>query len=56
MRGKAEPTIILPCIFIELSFLNHLPITIFHSSCLSGSYLEKYKRDCNGTWFIDRWQ
>ena len=22
----------------------------------SGPYLEKYKRDCNGTWFIDIWQ
>jgi len=23
---------------------------------LSGPFLGKYKRDCNGTWFIDRWQ
>ena len=34
----------------------YLPITIFHNCCLSGPYLGKYKRDCNGTWFIDRWQ
>jgi len=31
-------------------------ILIFHKCCLSGPYLEKYKRDCNGTWFIDRLQ
>jgi len=29
--------------------------TLVHNSWLSGPYLGKYKRDCNGTWFIDRW-
>jgi len=24
--------------------------------CLSGPYLEKYKSDCNETWFINKWQ
>ena len=40
MRERAEP-IILPCIFIELSPLNH----IVHKCCLVGPYLGKYKRD-----------
>ena len=52
MRERAVPmNHNLPCIFIELSPLNH-----FYSCCLSRPYLENYKRDCNGTWFIDRWQ
>jgi len=29
--------------------------TLVHNSWLSGPYLGKYERDCNGTWFIDRW-
>jgi len=33
---------------------SYLPLTIFHSGCLSGPYLGKYKRYGNETWFIDR--
>ena len=54
VRGRAEPrTIIIPCIFIELSSLNHF---FLHNGCLSGPYLWKYLRDWNKTWFVDRWQ
>ena len=54
VRGRAEPrTIIIPCIFIELSSLNHF---FLHNRCLSGPYLWKYLRDWNKTWFVDRWQ
>ena len=42
VRGRAVQvvrTIILPCIFTELSPLNHL---CFHNGFLSGPYLGKY--------------
>ena len=46
------------CPFVRylVYLLSYLPLTIFHNGCLSGPYLWKYKGDCNGTWFIDRWQ
>ena len=45
MRGRSEPK-------------NHniILLSMFTECCLSGPCLEKYKRDCNETWFIDRWQ
>jgi len=52
MRGRAVPmNHNLPCTFIELS-----PLTIFIVVACLGHIFENYKRDCNGTWFIDRWQ
>ena len=53
-EGQNPITIIILCIFYYL--LSYLPITIFHKCCLSGPYLERYKRDWNETWFIERWQ
>ena len=50
MRGRAQnpKTIIIPCIFIELSPLNHF---------VGGpGHILKSKSDCNETWFIGRWQ
>jgi len=52
-KGLYTRTIILLCVFTELSPLNH---SDFHNGCLSRQYLGKYKRVWNETWFIDRWQ
>ena len=43
------------CVLLYGRILWHMD-TLVHNGFLSGSYLGKYKRDCNGTWFIDRWQ
>ena len=45
-------TIILPCLFTEVSLHNHL---FFHNECLSGPYLVKYKWDWNET-YIQRYE
>jgi len=42
MEGQCTRTILLPCIFIELSPHNQL---FFHNECLSGPYLGNYKNE-----------
>ena len=51
-EGQCTRTIILPSIFTQLSPHNHL---FFIMDVCPSNIFEKYKRDCNETWFIDRW-
>jgi len=52
MAGKEKRSAQEPLSY-HVYLLSYLHITIFHSGCLSRSYLGKYQRDRNQTWFID---